>query len=245
MDFEALFQDKPEEWNGLLVHPVRMRDYPMFLAARESITAMQQTFPYPYSTMRYLEALYGMEHLFSRLALLLALVFGFSTQNALPIYPRTRGDRLEGLLVAQGERKGEITPRNFGELRALIARQNGIELPDETENAELVEAQRELSRREAVPLKADVESLVYAVAIQARADPLEVLGWTVRRFQATERALDRWVGHQTASAALAAGGKFKGGNPYPSWKYDREERRNAMEPLSALSGRLSGSVEKK
>ena len=62
---------------------------------------------------------------------------------------------------------------------------------------------------------------------------------------AAERAADRSAGHLIAAVTLAAGGKFKGGNPYPSWKYDREKQTCAVEPLSALSGRLSGSVDKK
>lgn len=245
MQLTQLFQDGPEEWNGLLVYPVKMGDYPLFLAARESIIASQQTFPAPYATMKYLHALYGMKPLFGRLCLMLALAFGFPVENALPIYPRTDGEALISLLVVQGERKGEITPGNFGQLRALIARQNGLELPDETQNEELLEARRDLNAKDAIPLKADVESLVYSVALQARADPAAVLDWTVRRFQATERALDRAIGHLIASVTLAAGGKFKGGSPYPSWKYDREETTQAIEPLNALSGRLRGAVEQR
>jgi len=245
MNFCALFKDDPEEWNGLLVYPVKMQDYPVFLSACECITAAQQTFPYPFSTMRYLEALFAMEGALPRLALLLKLALRLPDGDTLPIYPGTSGDKIMSLLIVQGERKGEITAKNFGGLRELIAWQNGLELPDETDNAELLQARRDLSGAAGMALKASLEDLVYSVALKARADPEEIMSWTVRRFQAVERAIDRAEGHRMASVTLAAGGRFKGGNPYPSWKYDREESIQAVEPLSALSGRLSGSVEQK
>lgn len=242
-ELERLFSEEPEEWNGLLVYPVLMRDYSLFLAAKDAVTASQQSWPYPWSTVRYLDGLVGMG-LLPRLALLLQTTLRLDGES-LPVYPRLDGEKLDSLLIVQGERKGEVTPKNFGVLRKLIARQNGLELPDETNNAELVQAQRDLERKGAVSLKADLESLVYAVALKSGRQPKEILGWTVRRFQQTEKALDRDLGHLIAAVTIAAGGKYKDGNPYPSWKYDREETTSAIEPLSALSGRLSGSVEQR
>lgn len=242
-ELDRMFSEKPEEWNGLLVYPVLTRDYLLFLTAKDAIASAQQSWPYPWSAMKYLEGLVGMG-LLPRLALMLKLTLRLQGE-ALPIYPKTDGETLKWLRVIQGDRTGDITPRNFGELRELIAWQNGLELPNETENAELVEAQKDLSEKDGVALKVDLESLVYAVALRAGTSPKAILGWTVRRFQQTEKALDRSAGHLMASITLAAGGKFKGGNPYPSWKYDREEQTIAVEPLSALSGRLSGSVEQK
>lgn len=246
MELEAMLRGDPEEWNGLLVYPVRMRDYPLLLMAQESITASQQSFPAPWCTVRYLDALYGMEGMFPRLCLMLGLAFGLPVrEERLPLYPEVKGNNLLSLRVVQGERTGTITPRNFGELRTVIARQNGLDLPDETLNGEVLAAQRDLNASGAPQLKSSFEDLICSVALKAGTSPEQVMGWTVRRFQITERALDRAVGHLMASITLAAGGKFKGGNPYPSWKYDREETTHAIEPLSALSGRLAGSVEQK
>ncbi len=242
-ELDRMFSENPEEWNGLLVYPVLTRDYHLFLTAKDAITAAQQGWPYPWSAMKYLEGLAGMG-LLPRLALMLKLTLRLQGED-LPIYPKTDGETLKWLRVIQGDRIGDITPRNFGALRELIAWQNGLELPNETNNTELVEAQKDLSKKDGVALKADLEALVYSVALKTGVSPREVMEWTVRRFQATERAIDRAEGHRMAGITLAAGGKFKGGNPYPSWKYDREEQTNSVEPLSALSGRLAGSVEQK
>lgn len=241
MDFLSDLLGMPEEWNGLLVYPIQMKDYPLFLAGRECISTAQQTWPVPWCTVKYLDGLIGMG-LLPRLAILLKLVFRLPEE--LTMYPRVKEDKIVSLLVVQGERRAEITSKNFPSLRELIARQNGIELPDEMANPELLQARSDLSQG-GTPLKASLEDLICSVALKARASPEEIAEWTVRRFQTIERAIDRSDGHWMASVTIAAGGKFKGGNPFPSWKYDREEGLVGVEPLSALSGRLSGSVEKK
>lgn len=114
MELEAMLRGDPEEWNGLLVYPVRMRDYPLLLMAQESITASQQSFPAPWCTVRYLDALYGMEGMFPRLCLMLGLAFGLPVrEERLPLYPEVKGDNLLSLRVVQGERTGTITPPEF------------------------------------------------------------------------------------------------------------------------------------
>lgn len=241
MDFLSDLLGTPEKWNGLSVYPIQMKDYPLFLAARECISTAQQTWPVPWCTVKYFDGLIGMG-LLPRLAVLLKLAFRLPEE--LTVYPQVKEDKIVSLLVVQGERQAEITPKNFPALRELIARQNGIELPDEMANSELLQARSDLSQG-GTPLKASLEDLICSVALKAHVSPGEIAEWTVRRFQATERAIDRSDGHWMASITIAAGGKFKGGNPFPSWKYDREEGLVGVEPLSALSGRLSGSVEQR
>lgn len=241
MDWADTILGKSEKWNGLTVYPVQMKDYLLFLTARECISTAQQTWPVPWCTVKYLDGLIGMG-LLPRLALLLKLVFRLPDE--LTVYPRVKEDKIASLLVVQGEGQAEITPKNFPSLRELIARQNGIELPDELANAELMQAQKDLARN-GTPLKVDLEDLIYSVALKASVSPEEIMEWTVRRFQVVERAIDRSEGFRMANLTLAAGGKFKNGNPFPSWKFDREEGLVGVESLSALSGRLSGSVEQK
>lgn len=243
MNWFHTISGKPDAWNDLTVYPVLMRDYPLFLAAKESITSIQQSWPIPWSTAPYLDGLIGMG-LLPRLSIMLKLSLRLPDGDAIPMYHRTEGEKIVALLVVQGEQKAEITCKNFGSLRELIALQNGLELPDEQANLELLEAQRALASG-SVPLKVDLEDLICSMALKSHTSPDAILGWTVRRFQRMERAIDRSEGFRMASATLAAGGKFKGGNPYPSWKYDREETTHAIEPLSALSGRLAGSVEQR
>lgn len=242
MEFESLFRGNPEEWNGLTVYPVRMRDYPVFLSVKDCIAASQQDWPYPWCAVKYLDGLFGMgmlPQLMGMLQLALQLDAGGS------IFLRTQEDKLCALQVTQGNVHAEITPKNFGTLRELIARQNGLELPDETVNSELLEAEKIAGAAGSIRLKPSLEDLIYSVSLKAGISPEEIMGWTIRRFQAEERAMDRSIGHLLACIALSAGSKFKGGNPYPSWKFDREDQTFCVEPLNDLRGRLSGSVEQK
>ncbi len=249
MGIEHVLKGEPVQWNGLTLYPILMRDYPAFLTVKESLTLSQQTMAMPYCAMRYLDALYAMHYdqdspLFHKLCFLLALSLRLDLEKPC-LFIKVENGKLEGLEVWQGGLHALITSKNFGELRELIAQQNGLELPDETLNAELVEAQEDLKNKDSLPLKADFEGLLYAVALKARAEPSALLDWEVRRFRKTEDAVDRSIGHLISAITLAAGGKFKGGNPYPSWKYDREEQAKAIELLTVLTGRLSGSIEAK
>lgn len=242
MDWTDGILGKSEEWNGLTVYPILMKDYPLFLAAKESVTAVQQSWPLPWSIVPYLEGLIGVG-LLPRLCAMLKLAFRLDG-DALPVYPRIEGGKITSLVLVQGDRQAEITPKNFPSLRELLAFQNGLDLPDERANLEILEAQRDLASG-GLLLKADLEDLICSVALKSHTSLEETLEWTVRRFQKTEQAIDRSEGHSMAAITIAAGGKFKNGNPYPSWKYDREEEMVGVEALSSLSGRLSGSVEQK
>lgn len=260
---EAVRYGKPLQWNGLTLFPILMRDYNKFLIAQTGLTAQQQTLPGKYVVMRYLEALYALDYdvraaggpaggLFSRVLLLLTLSLrleaekGADGQEYLPIRIQTAMDnprKLTALKVRQGEAKADITPQNFGQLREILAAQNEIELPDETLNAELVQAERDLAAKNSLNLVPDSEALIYSVSVKTGRPVEEILNWTVRQFVLTERAIDRTTGYLVAALSEAAGAKYKSGNPWPSWKYDRDRKSSALVPLAELTQRLSGSVE--
>ena len=96
MEFESLFRDNAEEWNGLTVYPVRMRDYPAFLTARGCITAAQQSWPYPWSTVKYLDGLVGMGML-PQLAVMLQTVLRLE-EDPLSVFPKMKGDKLDAFV---------------------------------------------------------------------------------------------------------------------------------------------------
>lgn len=260
----AVHKGKPIQWNGLTLFPILVEDYDKFLIAKTGLTAQHQTLPGKYVVMRYLEALYALDYdvrtsggpegggLFSRVLLFLTLSLRLEVEKRedgkeyIPIGIQTDMEnprKLIALEVRQGEAQAKITPQNFGELREILAAQNELELPDETENPELVQAERDLRAKEAVPLIPDSEALLYSVAIKTQTPVSEIEKWTIRELVLTERAIDRTTGHFVAALTEAAGAKYKNGNPYPSWKYDREKRHSALVSLAELTSRLSGSVE--
>ena len=262
---QAVREGKPIEWNGLTLFPILMRDYQKFLIAQTCLTTQQQTLPGKYVVMPYLEALYALDYdvradggpqggLFSRILLFLMLSLRLEAEKRedgmeyLPVGIQTQMDdprKLVALKVRQGEAEADITPKNFGQLREILAAQNEVELPDETLNAELVQAERDLAAKNSLNLVPDSEALIYSVSVKTGRPVEELLDWTVRQFVLTERAIDRTTGHLVAALSEAAGAKYKNGNPWPSWKYDRDKQSGALVSRAELTQRLSGSVEAK
>lgn len=261
----AVKKGTPIQWNGLTLFPIQVKDMDLFLAAQIGLTASQQTLPGKYVVMRYLEALYALDYdvrtsggkgaglfnfvlLFLKLALRLEVIKGPNGEEYLPIQYRTERDnprKLVALEVMQGESRVQITPQDFNQLREILAAQNGVELPDETLNPELVQAEKDLASKNTLNLKVDSESLIYSVSVKTHVPLEEIMEWTIRRFKLTERAVDRSTGHLVAALTEASGAKYKNGNPYPSWKYDRENDSSGVVELSGLINRLSGAVEAK
>ena len=260
---EAVRYGKPLQWNGLTLFPIQMRNYQKFLIAQTGLTTQQQTLPGKYVVMPYLEALYALDYdvradggpqggLFSRILLFLMLSLRLEAEKRedgleyLHVGIQTQMDdprKLVALKVRHGEAEADITPKNFGQLREILAAQNEVELPYETLNAELVQAERDLAAKNSLNLVPDSEALIYSVSVKTGRPVEEILDWTVRQFVLTERAIDRTTGHLVAALSEAAGAKYKNGNPWPSWKYDRDKQSGALVSLAELTQRLSGSVE--
>ena len=118
----------------------------------------------------------------------------------------------------------------------MIARQNGLELPNEAENPELVEAEHDLNELKAPKLDYDMNALVMSVAYQYRMRPKELAEWTVREFEAAREAINRDKYFTRFGSGFYS---FKNNeNPYPSWCFERQrEGSSALEPLSAFTQR--------
>lgn len=259
----AVKKGTPIPWNGLTLFPIQVKDMDLFLAAQLGLTASQQTLPGKYVVMRYLEALYALDYdvrisggtggglfqcvlLFLKLSLRLEVIKGADGLEYLPIQYRTEWDnprKLVALEVQQGDAKAQITPQDFNQLREILAAQNGVELPDETLNPELVQAEKDLAGKGSFNLKVDSESLLYSVSVKTNTPVKEILEWTVREFYLMEKAIDRTTGHILAALTEASGSRYKNGNPYPSWKYDKEKQTGAVIPLASFTSKLAGSVE--
>lgn len=263
---EAVFRGKPIQWNGLTLFPILVSDFLQFSDAKLGLMVAQQTLPVKYVCMRFLEALYAMDYdakqngnaeggglflrlmIFLRLALRLPVLKKEDGREYVELYLATKPDEPRKLLsikVKQDEAVAEITPKNFKELREILAAQNGITLPDELANPDLIQAERDIAAHNAPNLKPDFEAWIYSVAVKTGTPPESIYDWTVRRFGLVDEAITRTTGHLIAALTEASGGKYKDGNPYPSWKYDREEGCRALISFDALQSSLSGAVEKR
>lgn len=260
---EAIQRGRPIIWNGLTLFPILVSDYLRFSDAKLGLMVSQQTLPVKYVCMRFLEALYAMDYdarlsgekerglflrllIFLRMALRLPVKKTADGKEYVEIYLATKQNdprTIVSIRVRQEDIEAEITPKNFGELREILAAQNGVELPDETDNPDLIQAENDIAAHNAPNLKPNFESLLYSVAVKVGVAPEVIYDWPIRKFLLTEHAIDRVTGNLIAAITEANGGKYKSGNPFPSWKYDRNEENHALIAFSELAGKLSGAVD--
>ena len=109
-------------------------------------------------------------------------------------------------------------------IRSILAEQNGLELPNESFNPELVQAERDIKQLRSLPLKYDIDTLISSVAYLSNIHERDIDDWTVLQFDNSVRAIERdknyMLYHQAELGGMV---KFTKGNPCPSWCYDKEE----------------------
>lgn len=262
---EQIEQDIPVLWNGLRLYPFRVKELRQFYNTKSCLETAQQTFPVQYMCMKYLEALYAMHYdskmqpseskepsLFARLvaflkiALRLPVMYTSENNPIIPLRTVYDSDSPRKLLAIRVEQEGttvDITPKNFIELREILAAQNHITLSSELDNQELVDAERVLAAKASLDLEFDIENLIFSVSYATGVRHTEIREWTIREFELMEKAIERAKGHMIAALVEANGGKYKNGNPFPSWKFDKKYKTQALIALSELKQNLSGSVE--
>lgn len=243
-DNRLIWDEQPIEVNGIPLHPIRMERYMEWLDCKRALTVRQKTLPAAYAIMPYLSALYAMDFdtkgatgFMAQIARLLAM----ATQQPVETF-EIRCDsedtrKLTAIVCQSQALTFRIEPIQFAKFRMAIARQNGAELPDEAQNPELVEAENDIAEQNSVPLKMDINDMLASVAYQCHVRASEMAQWSIREFEAMRRAIDRDKRFAICAQAEAAGGKYKGGNPCPSWCFDRERQGHHMESLSGFSER--------
>ena len=231
---------EPLEWNGLLFYPVTMSHYEEFLDVKNAWLARQSSFPVRYMAMPFLSAVWAMDvdfaksdgkliGLFERIIrfLYLSLRLEYKRENLIEhVYLHNDDIReLDHIEVTQDGNTVQITPADFAAyIRPLVAEQNGLTLPDESYNPELVQAEQELASEQAASLKFDIDTMIASVAYLSHLDESVVDEWTVLKFERRRNAIERDKKYMLyAQAEMSGMVKFKHGNPYLSWCFDKAE----------------------
>jgi len=252
---------------GLDLYPITMDHYEDFIQCKDAVVIRLSSLPVRYVSMDYLSAIFAMEYdalndarvhggLFFRLMRLFGLSLRIemtTEQIAESVFYRMSGGgiSIEYMEFTQVGADGNpntarITPFQFSSvLRPLIAAQNQIILPDESENAELVDAyekKREIQQR-GVSLKTDLDDLVSSVALHSGVSDAEIMDWNVRDFENRRRAIERDKRYMLyAQAEMSGMVTFKNGNPYPSWCFDAADDTLGTMEYAELAKTLSGAA---
>ena len=250
---------EPIECLGLTFYPVKVARYEEFTEVKNAWAVRLSTLPVKYSVMSFLSALWALDidsykqtgkivGLFPRVLhmLYLSLRLEYNTQEALSHVYCKNGEfgELSHIEVTQDGKTVTITPRDFAAyVRPLVAQQNGIELPDESFNPELVEAEQIMAEeaQKKSPLSYDTDTLLSSVAYVSGISEAELDEWTVLLFERRVRAIERDKNYMLYKQAELSGMvKFPKGNPCASWCYDTKSLSAAVIPLGDLQQKHSG-----
>ena len=246
---------------GLQFFPITMADYEEFLECKNALairmTSLAKT-NIEYLSMPFLSALWAMEldsvratgkaiGFFERVIrlLYLSLRLEYNAEKAFGhIYCEHNNPRnLLHIEVEQTDGKPvKISPLDFQQkVKPLIAEVNGIQLPDESENPDIVKAEQEIIQDGEIKLKYDIDTLIASVANASRLRECEIYEWTVMEFERRKQAIERNLNYTIyAQAEMSGMVKFKKGNPYLSWCFDRAEgMSSALITTEQLSGRYN------
>lgn len=244
---------EPIECLNLMFYPITMAYYEEYLEVKNAWVTRLTSLPVQYAIMPFLSALWAMEYdsvtqnqkvigLFERVLHLLYLSLrleydrkeAFKTIYYFKDSPRT----LSHILISQNGNNVKITPQDFAAyIRPLVAQQNGLEVPDESLNPELVEADYQYTQsKNKISLVYDINTLIASVAYQSQLDEKVIDNWTVLQFERRYKAIERDKYFNLYKMAELTGMiKFPKGNPCPSWCYDIEKQPSILRSTDDVS----------
>ena len=243
---------EPIECLGLTFYPVKMARYEEFLEVKNAWTLRLTTLPAKYMVMPFLSALWALEYdsimqtkkavgFFERIIhfLYLTLRLEYNKEGLAKSVRCLREDprQLSHSVLIQKGKEIEITPQEFAAyIRPLVAEQNGLEIPDESFNPELVQAEKDYAELHKAPLDYNTDSLIASVAYLSHLDESVIDDWTVLQFERRYKAIDRDKSFTLyRQAELSGMVKFPKGNPCPSWCYDKIAQSHALRSIAAVS----------
>ena len=255
---------------GLDLFPITMDHYEDFIQCKDALTLRLSSLPVRFVSMDYLSAIFALEleairngtsgsagGFFFRLMRLFGLSLRIEVSAELLndcVFYRADGQKnitIDHLELTQTGADGNpntatVTPFQFSSiLRPLIAAQNQIVLPDESENADLVDAyeMKKQIENKGVALKTDLDDLVSSVAYLSGVSDAEIMDWNVRDFENRRRAIERDKRYMLyAQAEMSGMVTFKNGNPYPSWCFDAADDKLGTMEYAELAKTLSGAA---
>lgn len=232
---------EPIQCRNLVFYPIKMAQYEEFLEVQGALLLRMTSLPVQYLAMPFLSALWALDWdtyqatgkivgLFERVIhfLYLSLRLGYERADVLKkIQFANNGQDFRTIRHIEVEQDGKsvkITPQEFTSYyRPLMAQLNGLELPDESFNPELVKAEKDLASLQSLPLDYNIDDMLASVAYQSGlANESEMDEWTVYQFERRRNAIERDKRFMLyGQAELSGMVKFKKGNPFPSWCFNR------------------------
>lgn len=248
-------------FGNIVLYPITVRDYTAFYACTSALTMRMSMLPVKYAVMSYADAIFGMaldqeiieRHdeycaCFAKFIHLLAMSMRVPVESFEYHVDAKDSTKLKAIIVKQesdefGEDLIRLENGDLGQIRKIIAVMNGKDLPDEADNAELVEAENDIRSSGVTDLKADVNDLKASVAAYYRIRMRELNDWTIYEFEKARSAIERMTRCVICGIGEANGMvKYEKGNPFPSLFFDRNPENPALIGMADFQRRIGGAV---
>lgn len=258
----------PIRYRTLYIYPLTVNDYELLWGCESALTIRLSTLPVTYAMKSYPEALFAIAVLGENvevngeivarpndwvrfLSLLCAscriplnamrACIGFNVDNR----DKTKLRSVSIRQTAENEEVVELLDTNdLSEIRRIIAEMNGRKLPDESENAELAQAEVDMRTSDAKLLDYNLDSLLASVARDQRVRIRDLYEWTIYEFELIRSAIERERRFTVFGIGENSGMvKFPKGNPYPSIFFDKPADISGVINASEFTSRISGTVQ--
>ena len=250
---------------GLVFYPIMMSDYELFNACKGALIIRQSSLPVRYISLDYIQALFAMDMdaandpeghipgIFARALTFLATSLRIEADRFFrecEIFqestPDGRSPLLSRIRINQNGDPVELTSAELSTLiRPLICQQNGLEIPDESENLDIIRSFDELKAVQGQGrkgLKVDIDDLIAFVSYKSGCTPPDIDRWTVKQFEERRRAIERDRYHLVyALGELSGLVKFEKGNPVPSMFFDALDDRLGTASLESVGKNIPGT----
>ena len=259
---------EPFRFKTLYVYPLTVKDYELLWSCESALTIRMATLPVTYAIMRYPEALFAIAidgkdvvvngdvvaraNDWLRFLMLLCASLRIPLEqmrNAIGFnVDKNDKRRLAFVTVKQfmetEENLEALDVSDLLELREIIAKLNGRKLPDESENAELSQADIDIRSQSGIRLDINLDSLLASVARDQRVRIKDLLPWTIYEFELIRSAIERERRFTVYGIGENSGMvKFPKGNPFPSIFFDKPAESSAVISASEFTSKINGAVQ--
>lgn len=227
---------QPVRVGNFTMYPVTVEKARLFSMARPALEFPQQSLPVALLNVPILDAFYKMEMQTNAetgkiTGVLLAAILALALSLRL-VDGEEPGELLSRVLIvpdgADPSKLREIgfitdtgivsvTPRQFQRMRPIMAAQNGVELPSETANPEILEMERLMNQKEQEDIDPKLCDKIIYVAQGNGVSEDEIYDWPILKLERHTAILTRKADYAAVQLASMTGMvQFKGGNPVPS-----------------------------
>ena len=259
---------EPIRFKTLYLYPLTVKDYELLWSCESALSIRMATLPVTYAIMRYPEALFAIAidgkdvvvngdvvaraNDWLRFLMLLCASLRIPLEqmrNAIGFnVDKNDKRRLAFVTVKQfmetEENLEALDVSDLLELREIIAKLNGRKLPDESENAELAQADVDIRSQSGIRLDINLDSLLASVARDQRIRIKDLLPWTIYEFELIRSAIERERRFTVYGIGENSGMvKFPKGNPFPSIFFDKPAESSAVISASEFTSRINGAVQ--